>query len=195
MNDEQTSQFERMIRESVRSEVSVLFDDLRRFVDRRMAEVSAEVNATVQLVDYSEANLSGQLTRIHDQIARVVAVPAEATRNSGIELESVVEATETAATKIMEAAEAISVWASSAERDGIARAAIAEKVSDIFEACSFQDITGQRIRRAIEHLQRVETMLSDMVAGETDVQMAPPPPLQQLDGPDLAQDEIDRLMA
>src|SRR3954467_7599228 len=48
------------------------FDELRRFIDRRIAELSAEVHATVQLVDFSEANLSGQLARIHDQIGNLV---------------------------------------------------------------------------------------------------------------------------
>jgi chemotaxis regulatin CheY-phosphate phosphatase CheZ len=41
-----------------------------------------------------------------------------------------------------------------------------EKVNAIFAACSFQDLTGQRIRRAIKHLQQVETMLTDMAPDE-----------------------------
>ena len=75
-----------LVRASVRAELAAGFDDLRRFVDRRISELSAEINATVQLVDYSEANLSAQLTRIHDQIYSMVAMPVAATRNSGIEL-------------------------------------------------------------------------------------------------------------
>jgi chemotaxis protein CheZ len=42
-------------------------------------------------------------------------------------------------------------------------AAIAARVNSIFEACSFQDVTGQRIRRAIQHLQQVEGMLETMI--------------------------------
>lgn len=205
---------ESAVRDAVRQELGGMFEELRRFVDRRIAELSAEVHATVQLVDFSEANLSGQLTRIHEQIARVVALPAAATRNSGLELEAVVQATEQAATRILEAAEAIGTWAGEEAPDRAARAAIVEKVNAIFEACSFQDLTGQRIRRAIEHLQRVETMLADMVSGdgksmvtagaptaaeraamEMEMEMAGMSNAAGFSGPDLAQDEIDRLMA
>ena len=180
------------LRAAVRSEVAPMMEKLRVFVDRRIAELSAEVHATVQKVDYSETNLSGQLARINDQIATMVAMPADATRNSGIELEAVVQATESAANTIMEAAEAISDWLREGSRDPDALEAVAARVNTIFEACTFQDVTGQRIRRAIQHLQQVETMLDEMVPPDA---VRPPPAvsLAEID-PDLAQDEIDRLL-
>jgi chemotaxis protein CheZ len=140
-----------------------MFDELRNFVDRRIAELSVEVHGTAQLLDFSETNLSGQLSQIHAQITSVVSAPAQANRSSGLELEAVVQATETAANQIMEAAEGIGDWVRGDRRDAASLALVAEKVNAIFEACTFQDITGQRIRRAIEHLQHVETMLSDMM--------------------------------
>ena len=121
-----------------------------------------EIHATVQLVDYSETNLSAKLATIHEQIAHVVAPPMAATYNSGIELEAVVQATENAANQIMGAAEAIGNWLQ-AGGDPATLPAVTQQVNTIFEACTFQDLTGQRIRRAIEHLQQVETMLSGMM--------------------------------
>lgn len=179
------------MREAVRVEVSPMLAELHRFVDRRIAELSAEVHATVQMVDYSENNLSGQLARIHEQIASVVAAPAAATRNSGLELEAVVQATESAANRIMEAAEAISDWLREGRSDPEAMEAMAARVNAIFEACTFQDVTGQRIRRAIEHLQQVESMLGDMVPEGAAEPAPPPPPVN----PDLAQDAVDQLFA
>lgn len=182
------------LRVAIRSEVAPMLDDLRVFVDRRIAELSAEVHATVQMVDYSESNLSGQLARINDQIATMVAMPAAATRNSGIELEAVVQATESAANTIMEAAEAISDWLRDGSRDADSLELVAARINTIFEACTFQDVTGQRIRRAIHHLQQVETMLDDLVPPD-----AVKPPAEQAEAilvdPDLHQDEIDRLLA
>jgi chemotaxis protein CheZ len=181
------------MRASLRAELAPQFDELRRFVDRRIAELSAEVHATVQLVDFSENNLSGQLSRIHDQIINLVAVPAAATRNSGLELEAVVQATESAANRIMEAAEAIGDWLRDGRRDPEALEAVAEKVNTIFEACTFQDITGQRIRRAIEHLQHVETMLTEIMPDG-----APPEAVVNAmpsAGPDLHQADVDQLFA
>jgi chemotaxis protein CheZ len=180
---ETPSQLDEIVRASVRAEL----DDLRRFVDRRISELSMEIHATVQLVDYSETNLSAQLARIHEQIARVVAMPVAAAQNSGLELEAVVQATEQAANKIMEAAEAIAGWLQTGG-DPSALQAVTQQVNAIFEACTFQDLTGQRIRRAIEQLQSVETMLSGMM------HLSP----QEADAhvevqPELRQNEVDRL--
>jgi chemotaxis protein CheZ len=196
------------LRAAVRAEVGGLFADLHRFVDRRIAELSAELHGAVQLMDYSEANLSGQLARVHEQIVGLLAAPAAATRNSGLELEAVVEATEQAANQIMEAAEAIGDWLASGIRDAASVQAVAERINAIFEACTFQDLTGQRIRRAIEHLQKVETMLGGMMqdAPEGEASAGEPVPAvivplhtittsaAALVTPDLDQDEIDRLL-
>ena len=105
------------IQEGIKAEIAPLFDELRRFTDRRIAELSSEIHATVQLFDFGEANLSSQLAKIQEQVAVMVAVPAAATRNSGLELEAVVQATEAAANQIMEAAEAIGDWLRDGARD------------------------------------------------------------------------------
>ena len=147
------------MRAAVREETQAGFSNLHRFIDRRIAELSAELHASVELVDLNEARLSQELTQMHEQIAGLVAAPALANRNSGVELEAVVVATEVAANTILEAAEAIQEWIHDGGRDPAAIQALATRVNAIFEACSFQDVTGQRVRRAIQHLQQVEAML------------------------------------
>ena len=92
------------LRAALRTELDPRLAELRGFVDRRIAELSAELHASVELADMGEARLSGEIARMHDQIAQLVAVPAAATRNSGLELEAVVQVTERAANTIMEAA-------------------------------------------------------------------------------------------
>ena len=179
------------LRAAVREELGSLFDDLRRFVDRRFSELSVEVHGAVQMVDFSETNLSGQLGRIHTQIASLVAVPATATRNSGLELEAVVQATEAAADRILEAAEAIGGWIAEGGRDPAGYALLNAKVNAIFEACSFQDLTSQRIRRAIDHLQRVEILLQDLIQSGPEVPAAAGTAGAE---PDLGQQDIDRLL-
>jgi chemotaxis regulatin CheY-phosphate phosphatase CheZ len=198
----QADQIQQAVAATIRDEMG----GLRTFVDRRIAELSAEIHATVQLVDFSETNLSGQLSEIRQQIATVVAAPTSATRNSGLELEAVVHATEAAANRIMEAAEAIGDWVREGKNDAASIEAVNEKVNAIFEACSFQDVTGQRIRRAIQHLQQVETMLTGITPGEnakpsaTGVVVSAPyngagavTPEQSAANPDLGQDAVDSL--
>jgi chemotaxis protein CheZ len=198
----QADQIQQVVCATIRTEIGAL----RTFVDRRIAELSAEVHATSDLMDFSENNLSGQLKGIREQIANVVAMPTAATRNSGLELEAVVQATEAAANRIMEAAEAIGDWLRDGKHDPASMDVVNEKVNAIFEACSFQDVTGQRIRRAIQHLQQVETMLTDIVPGEAGqpspvaVVVSAPynnagdvTPEQAAANPDLGQDAVDSL--
>lgn len=185
---------------AVEAAIGPRFDALHGFIDRRLAEVSAELHASVELADLTEAKLASQLTSIHERIAQMVAVPAAATRNSGLELEAVVQATEQAADTILEAAEAIQDWVSRGAKEAGAAEEIGARVSAIFEACGFQDITGQRIRRAIQHLQQVDDMLQTLlpdggaspapqrVAVQTAYRTAPAA------SSDLAQDDIDALL-
>jgi chemotaxis protein CheZ len=187
-----------IMRDAVRTEIGAAVEELRRFIDRRIAELSTEVHGAVQMVDFSENHLSGQLQRMQEEIARVVAQPETATRNSGVELEAVVHESENAANRIMGAAETIA----NLTRGGVNADAIAEQLNIVFEACSFQDLTGQRIRRALQHLQDIEGMLADMAdqAGAPALPRARQSPIATPlevtgNGPDLAQDDIDRLMA
>lgn len=177
------------------------FAALRAFMDRRIAELSAEVASSVQLMGMSEEAITARLTEVHDQIGRLIAVPAAGARSSGIELEAVVQATEAAADTILEAAEAIQAWLDHGARDAEAIAALTERVNTIFQACSFQDLTGQRIRRAIRQLQQVETMLEGIMpaapaAGPKLEIRGHLPTVAEPDaaGADLAQAEIDRLL-
>ncbi|MBR0669858.1 hypothetical protein [Neoroseomonas soli] len=188
--------------ETIRTALAPDFAALRAFMDRRIAELSAEVAASVQLLGMSEENLAARITEVQAQIARLIAIPASGARNSGLELEAVVQATETAAETILEAAEAIQSWLDDAPQDAASLAVLTERVNAIFQACSFQDLTGQRIRRAIRQLQQVETILDGLVPGlvpadapRLEVHGAAPTIADPATaGPDLAQAEIDRLL-
>ena len=192
---------QQQVRSAVKAEFTGMFDELRRFVDRRIAELSTELHAAVEMVDFSETNLTRLLQRMHQQLSRVVALPAAATRSSGIELEGIIQATEEAANRILGAAEAI--------RDAAARPdgapVILAQVSTIFEACSFQDLTSQRIHRAVQQLRALDRMLEHLVAnspGAAPRDAAHSEPIRLTveipgatgNGPDLAQHEIDTLM-
>jgi len=168
-------------------------DELRRFVDRRFSELSTEIHASATLAEMTEATLARQIGRVQQEVARMVSVPRSGARTTGLELEAVVQGTETAANQILAAAEAISEWVG----QGIAGGAtqdITLRIQAIFEACSFQDLTSQRIRRAIQHLEQVDIMLNNIVA--TEAQPAQPLPEGNFGGTgaDLDQSLIDQLL-
>ncbi|MGJ3265456.1 MAG: protein phosphatase CheZ [Salinarimonas sp.] len=123
------------------------------------------------------------------------------------ELGNVVDATQSATNTIMAAAEEI---LGSAESDfDTYRTFVQDKVLQIFEACSFQDITGQRINKVVDELAQVEKRLSRFAAAvnmrEQAAQLDPEDAAKQarkealiLNGPQdpalaVSQDDIDAL--
>jgi chemotaxis protein CheZ len=122
------------------------------------------------------------------------------------ELGTVVSATASATDRIMAAAEEI---LGSLEKPSDSRDRIEAKTLEIFEACSFQDITGQRINRVVEALGQIERRLGRFASAVNarDTNSAPDPEetLRQarremllLNGPQdpgagIEQDEIDKL--
>jgi chemotaxis protein CheZ len=77
---------------------------------------------------------------------------------AGEELGAIVKATERATNTIMECAEAL--MAADASDPAAYKALVDEKMMIIFESCSFQDITGQRIAKVVETLQHIETRVA-----------------------------------
>jgi chemotaxis protein CheZ len=130
------------------------------------------------------------------------------------ELDAIVESTESATHHILEAAEKIDNLTSQIEAqagDGFANR-IAEEMRDavvgIFEACNFQDITGQRITKVVKTLQFVEDRVNKMIDiwGVEAFEGLPDPPIVEtadgddhlLNGPALenegvSQEDIDKL--
>ena len=125
------------------------------------------------------------------------------------ELDAIVSATEDATNEIMEAAEAVESIAadvSPAQAD-----VIGDAVTRIYQACSFQDITGQRISKVVGALKHIEAKVESMLtllggkeaayvrvtkAVEAEVDENPEAKLlngPQLGGPATSQDEIDAL--
>ncbi|MDG1708029.1 MAG: protein phosphatase CheZ, partial [Emcibacteraceae bacterium] len=78
------------------------------------------------------------------------------------ELDAIVEATESATDTIMQAAEDI-MSCDIEESDGY-KEHVNTELMKIFEACSFQDITGQRISKVVKTLNHVEDRVSKLIA-------------------------------
>lgn len=77
---------------------------------------------------------------------------------AGHELHAVVEATEHATHQIMECAETI--MTADPSNPGTYHNIVNDNIMTIFEACSFQDITGQRISKVVETLEYIEKRVS-----------------------------------
>lgn len=81
---------------------------------------------------------------------------------AGAALSAVVSSTEEATTKIMECAEAI-LDADDSDFEAY-KQLVNDKLMNIFEACSFQDLTGQRITKVVETLEYIDERVSRFAA-------------------------------
>lgn len=78
------------------------------------------------------------------------------------ELDAVVEHTASATNEILDACETLERLAPSLPKE--AGAAVEAQVTRIYEACSFQDITGQRIGKVVNALKAIEARVSEVTS-------------------------------
>ena len=193
-------------------------------VTREVAEAHALLETYRAQIEQCE-KLKVELDLIHDAINRTkreIAVlhgksfnGEEMAKVNG-ELGAVVGGTEEATQQILEAAEAIDQAATalskvnSPDQQKMLSEEIQERVVSIFEACNFQDLTGQRISKVMTTMKFIENHITVMmdIWGGVDAIKAHAPPIvddregdaKLLNGPKLdgdvghaSQDDIDAL--
>lgn len=161
--------------------------------------------------------LFNYVRRIRGEIAAIKAPETDSDYfvDMADQLDAIVGGTERATDEIMENAETIdSVVQEVLDKieDPNARAKLAglsDNVSAIFEACSFQDITGQRVTKVVKSVKFIEERMNALIAvwgeaqiAETKRQGTKPEPKgdaallhgPQLDGQGIDQTEVDNLM-
>ena len=140
-----------------------------------------EKSEVVQLINsvLDKVGKDGELTReaIYKELSDLHRIIEEARRDissSGAgditsthiptatdELDAVIEATAEATGSIMDACEVIEEKATGV--GGEAGNEIADQVTKIYEACSFQDITGQRISKVVTALKSIELKVNALL--------------------------------
>lgn len=170
------------------------------------------MNAFYKSIDtsiYRECRaLSDYIVNARKEIASLQPVDLESARipRAGLELDAIVQQTEEATNTIMEAAEEI-MGADTSDSDAY-QTITQDAVMRIFEACSFQDITGQRISKVVETLSHIEQRVMELrnLMGVTDADvekaMDSDKPVGDaallsgpaLDGEGIDQSEVDQLM-
>lgn len=154
--------------------------------------------ASLDMAIYKEfQNLSTHISTAREEIAlmRPNDLKEEKIPRAGKELEAIVQSTEEATGTIMDAAEEI-MAADSTDAEAY-QAAVNDACMRIFEACSFQDITGQRITKVVRTLTYIEDRLSTLQnAWGPDIEdkpaEAPDEDAALLNGPALDGEGIDQ---
>ena len=116
-------------------------------------KVYADVEALARYIDTARSEIAD---------LRPDDINAEHIPAATDELSAIVGATEQATNTIFEAVESIEALTEKMPQE------VAEQVSaaitSIFEACGFQDITGQRITKVVTALQKVESRVDDLLS-------------------------------
>lgn len=122
-------------------------------------------NATrVEKMVFSELeNLAGY---IHDAKLEIASLRPDEVKDDFLpkaetELGAIVEATEEATHAIMDACDGLEEVSSSL--DGQAATLLMNSITKIYEACTFQDITGQRINKVVNTLQHIEGRVDRLI--------------------------------
>lgn len=131
----------------------LMIESLQSLIEAQDDELGGEVRSIAQHIDRTQAELTRLPPR---EITETVLPEADG------DLHEVVRSTENATQTILDSAERI-MSARSTDVDAY-RQVVDEAVVSIFEACCFQDLTGQRIRRVVETLDYINRHVAYVTA-------------------------------
>ncbi|HMK81902.1 MAG TPA: protein phosphatase CheZ [Xanthobacteraceae bacterium] len=205
------SHFDRLVDFLKQKRENVTFHDIIS-----LAEVAAQsLQGFFQAMDakvYRELReIAGYIDSMRTEIGALQVNELKNSRipSAGEELGAIVKATEQATNTIMECAETL-MGADDSDHAAY-KALVDEKMMIIFEACSFQDITGQRVSKVVETLQHIEQRVArfadvmkakdlDGFVNEAERERAERKEKLLLNGPQLAgagvdQSDVDKMFA
>ncbi|WP_439575903.1 hypothetical protein [Phreatobacter sp.] len=152
---------------------------------QRLEGTLAVARAPAPEIDRIRMDIREMAQAIAQTKAEIAAIKPEGSdggrfEEASVELDAIVQATATATGDILGAAETIQEIAWTLREQGTPDEVcdlIDAKATDIYTACSFQDITGQRTRKVIGVLRFLEQRIDTMMAiwGDAGVPPAAPP--------------------
>tara|TARA_R110002124_G_scaffold64985_2_gene177229 strand:+ start:31353 stop:31997 length:645 start_codon:yes stop_codon:yes gene_type:complete len=81
--------------------------------------------------------------------------------NATGELDEIIKSTEVATSSIMDACEVLETVAD--KQDDAVQSAMTDEITKIYEACSFQDLTGQRVSKIVKSLVLIDEKVTHML--------------------------------
>ncbi len=198
------------VSDDVASDISA--DELEEIVKTTLRTIEGDFASADLRVMSDLASISSEIKAVRMEIAstRPDEISDQHIPMATDELDAIVEATEEATNAIMAAAETIEAVAGAIGAEH--GETLEQAVTGIYEACSFQDITGQRIGKVVGALRHIEEKISGLVAtfaeeieeyklanpateeaaDRTDADLLNGP---QLSGEGQSQEDIDALLA
>ncbi len=138
-------------------------EDILEVVQSVMASIEGDHTSLNQRLHADIEALAEYINSAKAEITDIRAdkINAEYLPEASDQLSAIVGATEQATNEIFEAVESIEALASTMAPEQAER--ITEAVTRVYEACSFQDITGQRISKVVTALQSIESRVDALL--------------------------------
>ncbi len=186
---------EKYNREEVTSIIRTVLGD----IDKNKEPTAKLFDELTKLEGYIES-MRGELAQM-----RTIQISHDHIPMASDELDAVVEETEQATGAIMDACDNVQSIANSLD-DESKKSKLINSITKIYEACSFQDITGQRINKVCITLKSIESKVQEIMKAldqetvEIDEEKEQSDRQKLLQGPQLkgggaTQEEIDALLA
>ena len=144
----------------------VAVDDVRRLIKENRATPDVDPASHIKILRRELQELSSHMAQTRREIAALRPQDPSANRIMAAteELDAILQATEHATTEILSGAERIQAIADRL-RDGAPdqSALLDNEVMGIMTACSFQDITGQRMTKVVNAMRYIERRVHAMI--------------------------------
>ncbi len=149
--------------QSFRSVAASAGNTPEEFVRGLVELLEADRSAPIRTLIITLRAMSTYIRKVQREVAEIGRDEIDAVNLSSAtdELEAIVEATAQASNTILDAAETVQDVAMTL--DEAPRQALIDAATRIFEACSFQDLTGQRVTKVIGALTLVEHNLAALI--------------------------------
>lgn len=139
---------------------------------RALFENQAALHQTTGRAEALRSELLEMAASIEQARREIAALRPKDTNNNRLdiatnELDAIVSTTERASNEILQSAERLMEVAGRLKRLGADRDLVADienEVTNIFTACSFQDLTGQRTSKVVNALRYVEQRINAMIS-------------------------------
>jgi chemotaxis protein CheZ len=189
---------------------SITIEDLRDILESINGMLSTETSAIESFLRDEIIGIASHIETMKNEIVALSADTATADKKNEPntatkELSAVLKATEEAAQDIMNTADEIQTLINSENISDIFKKKITALTTHIYEACNFQDLTGQRITKVMQALDFIESRIGILMGmfasdGSVNLEKFRNAAMQRkdvlLNGPQLSaptQSEIDAL--
>lgn len=137
---------------------------LSRALEDILAKVKSEEPASRLKLYQQLLSLATYIEMARQDVAAIRPTEIQASKIPAVtdDLDAIVAHTEEATSVILDAAEHLEKVSS--QLDGESKAIVTDAVTRIYEACNFQDLTGQRITRVVKAIKDIEAKVDALIA-------------------------------